>query len=439
MKKNRNESFDSDINLRNNQNKHTIDKSRHEFYPRSSFLETYNLNEEEEKLLSHSNFKGFYNLTILCIIIFIVIKPIHNYLKYGYFIRIGLVMRIYEDWNILLTVFPLFYCWSYLALLLQILIKKEIIKNKVTILLFQHISQTGIFIATSVYCIFSKMCTTHMAFTVVQCLIHFFKMHSYTLVNRDLRKKYLESKEKTNKETDYPNNINFWNFFYFLRAPTFIYRPEYPRTKHFRWGYFFQKSVFALITLCCLYHIYTEHLEPLIHQINKLYFIELIFLSWFPLLLMCLLMFFLIFECILNAYAELATFADREFYKDWWNSTDFEEFNRKWNKVVHEFLYMHVFLEFYEYYGWSSLNSKLITFLFSAALHEFALVIVLKIIYPFMFLLMIAQLPVIYITKVYLKNTNFGNYFYWLSVNLGVCLIFLVYNKAYIDVHGYNW
>ena len=66
-------------------------------------------------------------------------------------------------------------------------------------------------------------------------------------------------------------------------------------------------------------------------------------------------------------------------------------------------------------------------------------IIVLKIIYPFMFLLMIAQLPVIYITKVYLKNTNFGNYFYWLSVNLGVCLIFLVYNKAYIDVHGYNW
>ena len=31
--------------------------------------------------------------------------------------------------------------------------------------------------------------------------------------------------------------------------------------------------------------------------------------------------FFLVFDCILCSFAELTRFADREFYRDWWNST----------------------------------------------------------------------------------------------------------------------
>jgi len=30
-----------------------------------------------------------------------------------------------------------------------------------------------------------------------------------------------------------------------------------------------------------------------------------------------------------------ASFADREFYQDWWNSTSWDQFSRKWNKPVH--------------------------------------------------------------------------------------------------------
>lgn len=34
------------------------------------------------------------------------------------------------------------------------------------------------------------------------------------------------------------------------------------------------------------------------------------------------------------------SFADREFYQDWWNSTSWDEFARKWNKPVHVSLVM---------------------------------------------------------------------------------------------------
>lgn len=52
----------------------------------------------------------------------------------------------------------------------------------------------------------------------------------------------------------------------------------------------------------------------------------------------------------MNIFAEITRFGDRSFYKDYWNSTTFEEFNRKWNQPVYSFLFRHVYLEcFYKY------------------------------------------------------------------------------------------
>jgi sterol O-acyltransferase len=44
----------------------------------------------------------------------------------------------------------------------------------------------------------------------------------------------------------------------------------------------------------------------------------------FPFMLTQLMVFFIIFECICNGFAELTRFADRNFYDDWWNRSDFE-------------------------------------------------------------------------------------------------------------------
>jgi hypothetical protein len=74
---------------------------------------------------------------------------------------------------------------------------------------------------------------------------------------------------------------------------------------------------------------------------------QLVIQLYMPTCILCFSAFYLIFECVLPGYAELATFGDRQFYDDWWNSTDLEEFNRRWNKVVHMFLYKHVYLEFH--------------------------------------------------------------------------------------------
>jgi sterol O-acyltransferase len=264
-------------------------------------------------------------------------------------------------------------------------------------------------------------------------------MISYTQVNRDYRQDYLKKLKTGEKQiSSYPNNINFVNFFYFLRAPTFVYEETYPRTSKFKIKYFILKVLKAFFNITLMYYIYTEHIEITIPVMLTTSIFELIIRLYFPICLWCFFTFYLIFECVLPAYAELATFGDRLFYDDWWNSTDLEEFNRRWNKIVHQFLHRHVYLECLNYYKLSATASKLLTFIFSALLHEYCLCIVIKLFRPYMFLLMMIQLPILAFGKKYLKNTTGGNFFFWYSVLIGNCLIFILYNTAYLLENGHN-
>lgn len=94
-----------------------------------------------------------------------------------------------------------------------------------------------------------------------------------------------------------------------------------------------------------------------------------------------------------NAFAELTRFADRGFYDDWWNATDFSEFSRKWNKPVHKcavssrgqpdatsFLLRHVYASTLSStsYKVSKSQAMFVTFLLSACVHELVMVVVTK-------------------------------------------------------------
>ena len=72
----------------------------------------------------------------------------------------------------------------------------------------------------------------------------------------------------------------------------------------------------------------------------------------------------------LTLWAEITGFADRRFYDDWWNSTSMDEYWRKWNLPVHQFLMRHIY--------WPIRRRKVgkvlsawVVFLFSAFFHEY--------------------------------------------------------------------
>jgi len=84
-----------------------------------------------------------------------------------------------------------------------------------------------------------------------------------------------------------------------------------------------------------MYLLETDYIIPFIELGNRISFYELLSRSILPVTLFLMLLFYMVFECVCNMFAEVSLFADRYFYRDWWNSTTFEEFNRLWNQPVH--------------------------------------------------------------------------------------------------------
>jgi len=444
----------------------------HNFKIRNSWLDLL----IKQTKINESEFKGFLNLIIVLSITYCFTLPISNYFKKGYFFKMGLFFRMFKDLSVFYLIWPLFHFWTYTAYLHEIMILRKF--PKFICYMFNAISQYGILFFATYRCLKTDLQTPPTLYTLVQALIHFFKMHSYTYTNRDYRSYYLKycrlkkdeinsienipQKFKNNKNyiddrnnlinditgndsngdekaesvefqliSSYPNNINFKNFFYFLCAPTFCYQESYPSSGKFRPIYFILKVMKAFFCLTIIYYIYSESIEPVLPTILTTPLLLLLIELYFPITIFCMVCFYLIFECVLPGYAELASFGDRQFYDDWWNSTDLAEFNRRWNKIVHMFLHRHVYLECRNQYKCSKLVSTSMTFIVSAILHEYCLCVLIKLFRPMMFVMMLAQIPLLTIGRKYLKNTTFGNLFFWFSNLLGVNLIFIIYNREY--------
>ncbi|OCT95913.1 hypothetical protein XELAEV_18013602mg [Xenopus laevis] len=111
-----------------------------------------------------------------------------------------------------------------------------------------------------------------------------------------------------------------------------------------------------------------------------------IFHATLPGTFVLLLSFFAFLHCWLNAFAEMLRFADRMFYKDWWNSTSFSNYYRTWNVVVHDWLYYYVYRDLLSLCKqWYRAGVMLTVFLISASVHEYVFTLSLRYFYPVMF------------------------------------------------------
>lgn len=134
--------------------------------------------------------------------------------------------------------------------------------------------------------------------------------------------------------TSYPQNLHIGNYVDFLFCPTLCYELEYPRRQERRWTEIGWKTlaIFGCIFLLTLTS--EEFIVPVLSEAHSqleyfsnfsdkaLVLAETISMLLFPFMVTFLLVFLVIFEYILGAFAELTRFADRHFYSDWWNSCD---------------------------------------------------------------------------------------------------------------------
>ncbi|KAK2765531.1 hypothetical protein FQN54_008385 [Arachnomyces sp. PD_36] len=237
----------------------------------------------------------------------------------------------------------------------------------------------------------------------------------------------------------YPHNLSYWNYVDYIFCPTLCYEIEYPRTKNIRWMEVFMKTlaVFGCIFLLTLTS--EEFIVPVLDESayrlqhvdaisdKALILSETISMLLFPFTVTLLLVFLVIFEYVLGAFAELTCFADRHFYSDWWNSCDWLEFSREWNVPVHNFLRRHVYFSSKTHF--STPVSMFITFLVSSIGHELVMGCITKKLRGYGFLAMMSQLPIVAIqrSKFVRGRRVLNNVFFWISMILGLSLMCALY------------
>ena len=203
----------------------------------------------------------------------------------------------------------------------------------------------------------------------------------------------------------YPQNLTLANYTDYIFCPTLCYELEYPRTPKTQWMELFWKTlaVFGCIFLMTITS--EEFIVPVLNDSatrlegvtrwtdQGLILAETISMLLFPFMVTFLLVFLVIFEYVLGAFAEITCFADRQFYADWWNSCDWLEFSREWNKPVHHFLRRHVYGASLPYISKGMATG--LTFLVSAILHELVMGCITKKLRGYGFVAMMLQIPIV--------------------------------------------
>ncbi|XP_028817244.1 sterol O-acyltransferase 1 isoform X2 [Denticeps clupeoides] len=240
------------------------------------------------------------------------------------------------------------------------------------------------------------------------------KAHSFV---RENVPKVVASRNDKNYSLILPH---FSQYLYFLFAPTLIYRDNYPRNPHIRWGYVGTKFSQVLGCLFYAYYVFVRLCIPQFRSISmQLFDLRAMVLCVFNSILpgknktklihdscgvltavqkncilyttgalVLFLAFFAFLHCWLNAFAEMLRFGDRMFYKDWWNSTSFANYYRTWNVVVHDWLYYYVYKDYLLMTGKRfRTGAMLFVFTVSAVVHEYILAICFGFFYPVLFCL----------------------------------------------------
>ncbi|OAX81342.1 hypothetical protein ACJ72_04315 [Emergomyces africanus] len=210
-------------------------------------------------------------------------------------------------------------------------------------------------------------------------------------------------------QVSYPQNLTIYNYMDYLLCPTLCYELEYPRTKEIRWMEIFFKTLAVFGCIFLLTHISEEFIVPVLDESAErlrdvssrsekaLVLAETISMLLLPFVITFLLVFLVIFEYTLNAFAEITRFADRKFYADWWNSCDWLEFSREWNIPVHHFLRRHVYFSSLTHV--SSPWAMFITFFVSSIGHELVMGCITKKIRGYGILAMMMQLPIVAVQR----------------------------------------
>ena len=142
-------------------------------------------------------------------------------------------------------------------------------------------------------------------------------------------------------------------------------------------------------------------------------------------------MFFGVLHTWFNMWSEITRFGDRRFYEDWWNCKDFADYYRKWNIVVHEFLYYYIYQDIIRFSkGNVSRNiAKFMVFIISAMIHEVVISCTMGFVFPILFLMFGG--PGVILTKFSFGKKEHVGAIFWFLMLIGSGLLFVLVSREW--------
>ena len=136
--------------------------------------------------------------------------------------------------------------------------------------------------------------------------------------------------------------------------------------------------------------------------------------------------FLLVLHSWMNIASEILRHGDRKFYEDWWTCSNFEEYYRKWNLIVHEWIYYYLYSDLRRFTlgKVSKIFCKLMVFLVSVLIHEVILTMAFGFFYPVVSFFFGG--PGILFTFIKKKGV-FYNIIFWMELLFGPGLIVVLY------------
>lgn len=235
-----------------------------------------------------------------------------------------------------------------------------------------------------------------------------------------------------------PIHITLGQLLYFTVAPTLVFQQHYPRSQRIRVRFLIRRLIEFFVLVLLQLVLIEQYIMPTIKNSmphidrsmnqsinqspssileNSLWFTERILKLSIPNGFFWLFMFYSVFHSYLNALGECLRFGDRLFYKDWWNCQSLDVYWRHWNLPVHAFIARHIYAPLLRA-NMSAERAQLVCFTVSALAHELLISVPLHQVRGYVFMGMMAQIPLISITKFLakkLKSPVYGNCIFWIS------------------------
>lgn len=268
-----------------------------------------------------------------------------------------------------------------------------------------------------------------------------FVMKTYAFVRENAPKVH-RFKEKSDDEKLLVKMPTFSWYQYFLFCPTLIYRDSYPRTSSIRWKTVLAYLVEMLAVIMFLSFIFERFAMPYFGKFGESEatmgsLVMSIFGCIIPGITIFMCGFYSFLHVWLNLWAEMLRFGDRKFYSDWWTAISFDVYYRKWNVVVHDWLYTYVYKDLYERVSVSKKVAAVAVFTISALIHEYILAFSFRFFYPVMFVLFEGFGLLMMFLPIH-KFNSLGNIILWTALCLGNGIQVALYTIEYFARRNCN-